>query len=102
MNKSKWIAFADRFPEPVAALDDPEITVTPVVLVTNNIDGIDRTGRPSNVWLASPQIALQDQSHCRPHYTKGNVIAFDDTDCVVINLTHWFDPFAEDEEVQSD
>lgn len=74
----EWISFADAWPPESAALDDPSVTTTDSVLVTNNIKARDRMGRKSHVWLLSP-IKSRD----------GEVVGFTDGDRKVHSLTHW-------------
>lgn len=84
---ANWIAFADRFPPQDAALDDPSVTTTRKVLVTNNLTARDRMGRMSHVWLAFPVGAVDDHD---------GVVAYDDGDRKIRNLTHWLDAIPRD------
>lgn len=72
-----WIAFADRWPNESAALDDPSVKTTDTVLVTNNLHSRDRMGRMSHVWLLSPIRA------------DGEVVGFTEANWKVHGLTHW-------------
>lgn len=79
-----WVAFSERWPEKVCASDNPEIKCFPKVLVTNNLAARDRMGQMSHIWLAVPFEASN------PHLT-GAVVAFDEGDRRIENLTHWLD-----------
>lgn len=72
-----WVAFKDAWPPRTSALDDSKVITTDTVLVTNNIDGRDRMGRRTHVWLAAPV------------GTRANPVAFTDSDRQIFGLTHW-------------
>lgn len=82
--KPRWIAFAERWPDQVAALDDKNIKTVPRVLVTNNLAARNRMGQMSHVWLASPMMSSAPEQ-------TGNVIAFDEGDRCLHDLTHWLE-----------
>lgn len=82
--KPRWIAFSERWPLQVSALDDQSIKTTPKVLVTNNLKARNRMGQMSHVWLASPMMSSAPQQ-------TGDVIAFDESDRVLHCLTHWLE-----------
>jgi hypothetical protein len=66
------------------AKDDPTVTTTRTVLVTNNISAVDRMGRMSHVWWGDV------------HPTDGgNFIAYDQSMQKIYSITHWFDPFGD-------
>ncbi|WP_143492549.1 hypothetical protein [Pseudomonas chlororaphis] len=82
--KPRWIAFTERWPDQVAALDDQNIRVTPKVLVTNNLKARNRMGEMSHVWLASPFKSSAPEK-------TGDVVAFDEGDRTLHCLTHWLE-----------
>lgn len=78
----RWIAFADQQPPSSAALDNPSIQTTDVVLVTNNLAARDRMGRMTNVWLAAPFQGSEGWE------------AYNEADLLIIGLSHWCHPLA--------
>lgn len=82
--KPRWIAFAERWPVQVEALDDQNIKTTPKVLVTNNLKARNRMGQMCHVWLASPMMSSAPEQ-------TGDVIAFDEGDRIIHCLTHWLE-----------
>lgn len=77
----EWISFADKWPPSSERLDNPSVSNTDRVLVTNNIHGRDAMGRMSNVWLLSPMRSKEGDE----------VVGFTESDRKIHGLTHWKD-----------
>jgi len=87
-----WIAFADQMPEPRYDSKNPGPTHG-MILVTNNVEAVDRWGTKSHVWLVSMVHEHPDGPHIfngRELAVQGEITAFAHPgDIPLRNLTHW-------------
>ncbi len=87
----KWTSLDEKSPPKDPALDDPSVLTERAVLVTNNIHAKDRMGRHSHVWFAAP-MKTED----------GQWVAFDESCRKIEALTHWLDPFEQNDSIANE
>lgn len=88
-----WIAFVDHMPEPAYDRKNPDRPTHGKILVTNNLEAVDRWGTMSHLWLVDMVHPHPDSANVfngKVFAEKGEITAFaQPSDMPLRNLTHW-------------